>query len=115
MEAAKIDPEIAEALSLESKFWADERERELYYVEQRRLLDELSNEQAFQYLLKEAEEKKKEEVSRAALQAEIKGRSEGEHSKAVATARKLLKMGLTVDNTAEATGLSESEVRKLLD
>ena len=106
MEAAKIDPEIAEALSLESKFWADERERELYYVEQRRLLDELSNEQAFQYLLKEAEEKSKEEVLRA--------KAEGERLARLEMARNLKALNLPVDVITKATGLSEEEIRGLV-
>ena len=43
------------------------------------------------------------------------GKLQGEHSKAVATARKMLARHMTVDVIADLTGLSEDEVRGLMN
>ena len=42
-----------------------------------------------------------------------KGREEGSHSKAIETAKKLLDMGLQLENIAIATGLTQDEIKQL--
>ena len=41
------------------------------------------------------------------------GISQGSHQKALETAKNLLQFGLSVENIAKATGLSQKEVEKL--
>ena len=41
------------------------------------------------------------------------GISQGSHQKALETAKNLLQFGLSVENIAKATGLSQAEVREL--
>ena len=41
------------------------------------------------------------------------GLSQGAHQKAVETAKKLLSMSLSIENIAQATGLSPEEIEKL--
>ena len=55
------------------------------------------------------------EIGRAEGKAEGKaeGRTEGMYAKAVETAKKLLKMGLSLSDIMEATSLSEAEIAKL--
>jgi len=62
-------------------------------------------------------EKQLEEAKKASLVAKAEGlaegKAEGEHKKAIETALKLTKMGLLVEQIAEATGLSIEEIEKL--
>jgi len=41
------------------------------------------------------------------------GLAEGSHQKALETAKKLLQFGLSVENIAQATGLSQAEVENI--
>ncbi len=54
---AEVDRDISRAMSFEKLFWADEKERQLYFAVQKQLMDEISNERTFEYMLDEAGEK----------------------------------------------------------
>ncbi|MCW2264051.1 putative transposase/invertase (TIGR01784 family) [Sphingobacterium sp. JUb78] len=54
-------------------------------------------------------EKQLKEAKKAIVSAE----AQGEHNKAIDTALKLTKMGLSVEQIAEATGLTTNEIEKL--
>ena len=41
------------------------------------------------------------------------GEKKGEHKKAIETARNFLKMGLSIEQVAQGTGLSVEEIKKL--
>ena len=43
----------------------------------------------------------------------MQGREEGEHTKAIETAAKLKKLGVSLDIIKESTGLSMSEIQNL--
>ncbi len=95
---AEFDPALATALSLEGKYWANEQEKERYFAEQKRLLDELSNEKTFIYLLNEAA---------------IKGKEEGEHAGRIKTACAMLADAMSLDLISKFTGLPMEEIEAL--
>ncbi|MCS3556889.1 MULTISPECIES: Rpn family recombination-promoting nuclease/putative transposase [unclassified Sphingobacterium] len=63
--------------------------------------------------LKEAKREAKKASITAKAEGLAEGKAEGEHNKAIETALKLTKMGLLVEQIAEATGLSIEEIEKL--
>jgi predicted transposase/invertase (TIGR01784 family) len=91
------DPILTMAKEMESSYWADEKEKELYYQHQRLLLDAYSAEHTYEYLLAQAEEK--------AAQAERKGKRE--------MARNLLKTGMSAGQIAQASDLPVEEIEQL--
>jgi predicted transposase/invertase (TIGR01784 family) len=105
-------PAIAMALQLESRYWSDEAEKNLYIAEQRHMLDEIGDELAFGILLEEARaetEKARNEAERKSRENLQKGVIEGKISVAV----NLLKMGTDINRTTEVTGLTVEEVENL--
>ena len=100
---AKADPMITAAMLIESEFWADDTERELYFAMQKQLMDEASAERSISIY---AHQKGLEE----GLQ---KGKAEGEHLGKLETARNLLQMGIPAEKISLATGLPEDEIAKL--
>ena len=59
---------------------------------------------------KEGMEKGREEGIKEGVE---KGKAEGERKKAIETAKNLLKMGLPIEQVAQATGLSVEEISEL--
>jgi predicted transposase/invertase (TIGR01784 family) len=104
MLAAK-NPAIQEAYGVLRKLSEDEQVRLLYESREKAILDE----QARLY-----EARKEGEAIGEAI-GEAKGEAIGERKKALETAQKFLKMGISVDVIAEGTGLTEKEVRDLQD
>lgn len=47
------------------------------------------------------------------MDAREEGFSEGAHRKALETAKNLLDLGLSIENIAQATGLSEADIKTL--
>ncbi|MEN6414774.1 MAG: Rpn family recombination-promoting nuclease/putative transposase [Veillonellales bacterium] len=86
-EIAMSEPAIRKALSAEEIFLKQDKERYLYEMREKAILDHIS----------------------AISGAEEKGRAEGNRE----TAKRLLDMGMSVSDIAKATGLSETEVRQL--
>ena len=86
-EIAMSEPAIKKALTAEEIFLKQDQERYLYEMREKALWDEVSQ-------LSGAREKKKKK-------------------KAVEIAARLLQRGLTVEEIAEMTGLTEREVNKL--
>jgi hypothetical protein len=87
------------AKDVESEFWADEREREMYFQHQQLLMDAYSDEHTYEVLLRQEREKSElalQEASREAL---------------LAMARNLLKLGDDMERIIQASGLSEEEIR----
>jgi predicted transposase/invertase (TIGR01784 family) len=110
--AADSKPAISAARKLEAEYRSNEAEMKLYLAEQGRMLDEIGEELAFGILLEEAKaetEKVRAEVGRKSQESLEKGVAEGKKTVAV----NLLKMGIDVEKTAAATGLSTEEVKKL--
>ncbi|MDR1482766.1 MAG: Rpn family recombination-promoting nuclease/putative transposase [Synergistaceae bacterium] len=114
--AAETKPAIALAMQLETRYWSDESERCLYDAEQRRMLDEIGEEFAFGILLEEAriEAEKARDEARRAIQKNLESLQRGVNEGKMAVAVNLLRMGVDVEKTAEATGLSVEEVENLL-
>lgn len=85
------EPAIRKALSAEEIFLKQDKERYLYEMREKALLDHIS----------------------AISGAEEKGRAEGRAEGKKETARRLLEMGMPVSDIAKATGLPETEIRQL--
>ena len=115
----QADPMITAAMLIESEFWADDTERELYFAMQKQLMDEASAERsisiyAHQKGLEEGLEKGIQKGLQKGIQKGIqKGKKEGEHIKAIQTARKMLARKMDVSLIADVTGLSFGEITKL--
>lgn len=90
-EIAMTEPAIRKALTAEEIFLKQDKERYLYEMREKALLDHVS-----------AMEGAKEE-----------GRAEGELKAQRETALRLLNMGMELEDIAKATGLSGEELRKL--
>lgn len=99
---AEADPILANAISIEGRYWADKKELARYFAQQKAMLDEISREGTSDYLLKKEKEKN------------LIAREEGKQEAKLATARNLLAMGLAADEVAQAVELSEEEVRELI-
>ncbi len=104
MRAAYKNPAIHKAFDVLETLSADEKNRRLAQMREDALRNERSE-------LLYAEKKGLEKGLEQGLE---KGRKEGEHEKAVKTAGNLLSMGvLTIEQIAQATGLSIKEIQKL--
>jgi predicted transposase/invertase (TIGR01784 family) len=114
--AAETKPAAALAMQLETEYWSNEAEKNLYNAEQRRMLDEIGEELAFGILLEESriEAEKARDEARQAMQKSQESLQRGVNEGKLAVAANLLRMGVDVARTAEATGLSLQEVENLL-
>ena len=116
---AKADPMITAAMLIESEFWADDTERELYFAMQKQLMDEASAERsisiyAHQKGLEEGLEKGIQKgIQKGKKEGIMEGLQKGEHIKAIQTARKMLARKMDVSLIADVTGLSLDEITKL--
>ena len=112
---AKADPMITAAMLIESEFWANEKERDLYFAMQKQLMDESSAERsisiyAHQRGLEESIKKGEEKGKKEGIK---EGIEKGERIKVLETARNLLHMGIPADKISLATGLAEDEIANL--
>lgn len=92
---AQENPVMAKANEVMNSFYLDDQERELYMAAGRYESDRIS-------MIHESERKGLE-----------RGIRQGVRRQAVETAKKLLKIGLSAENIAEATGLSLQEINGL--
>ena len=114
---------ITAAMLIESEFWADDTERELYFAMQKQLMDEASAERsisiyAHQKGLEEGLEKGLQKgiqkgIQKGKKEGIMEGLQKGEHIKAIQTARKMLARKMDVSLIADVTGLPEPEIKKL--
>jgi DNA-directed RNA polymerase specialized sigma subunit len=96
------DSVLSMAKDMELSFWADEKEREYYFQQQRLLLDAYSDEHTWEVLLKQEKEKAVKEKEKAVKERDRE------------VARSLLAIGgMDVEKIAQVSGLSEGEIRKL--
>ena len=101
----KNDPVITAAMLIESEFWADEKERDLYFRMQRQLMDEMSAEKSIRVYARQQ-----------ALEEGIKeGMEKGEHLGKLETARKMLSRNMDIATVCDLTGLSHVEIMELRD
>jgi predicted transposase/invertase (TIGR01784 family) len=96
--AVAENPALGTAKEIESVFWADAKERELYFAYQRMLLGAYSAEHTHEYLLAHA---KKEGIE--------KGLEEG----VAKVARNLLEKGFDIETIIQVSGLSREDIDKL--
>jgi predicted transposase/invertase (TIGR01784 family) len=111
-------PALLKAREMELAFWADAKEKELYYQHQRLLMDAYSAEHTFDRLLKRAEEKADQLVAQAeakAAQAEEKAAQAKEETEQVKEqiALNLLKEGFDVEMVAKISSLPREKVEEL--
>jgi predicted transposase/invertase (TIGR01784 family) len=107
------DSVLSKVKDIELSFWADEKERELYFQHQQLLMDTYSAEHTHEFLLKqerERAEKAEREKEKAAQDALEEGREEGREKKAFEVARSMLADGLPAETVRKYTGLSEREI-----
>jgi predicted transposase/invertase (TIGR01784 family) len=96
---------------VELSFWADEKERELYFQYQKYLMDAYSDEHTYEVLLKQEREQAEREKEKAAQNSLKQGLEQGKREMAFTMAHNLLKLGTGMDIIVRASGLSEEEIR----
>jgi predicted transposase/invertase (TIGR01784 family) len=107
------DSVLSRVKDAELSFWADEKERELYFQHQQLLMDEYSAEHTYEFLLKqekeraEKAEREKEKAEREKEKAAQDGLEQGKRE----MARNMLNFGFEMDKIVQASGLSEEEIR----
>ena len=92
-------PEVQKALDTLKEISADENEREIYM---------LRRHTEFGYI-----SEKNVAIQNAKVEGEKIGIEKGEKRKAIETAKNFLKMGLSIEQVAQGTGLTISEIEKL--
>jgi predicted transposase/invertase (TIGR01784 family) len=122
------DTVLSMAKDVELEFWADEREREAYFQHQQLLMDAYSDEHTYEVLLKQETEKAAQQglaqgltqgleqgleqgLTQGLEQGLTQGLEQGKRKMAFEMARNLLRLGVEVERIAEASGLSEDEIR----
>jgi predicted transposase/invertase (TIGR01784 family) len=115
------DNVLSMARGVELAFWADEAEREGYFRYQQQLMDDYSAQHTYEFLLAEEKEKTEQEKKRAEQEkkrAELAEKTaqerfeQGERKKGLEIANNLLKLGMTMEQVIQASGLSEDEIRE---
>ena len=116
-------PEIQKALDTLKEISADKNEREIYMLRQHTEFGYISEKNvAIQNAKVEGEKigiEKGEKIGieKGKLEGEKigieKGKAEGANEKAIEVAKKMLSMGLSIEQISEATGLSIDDLRKL--
>jgi predicted transposase/invertase (TIGR01784 family) len=102
------DSVLSKVKDVELSFWADEKERELYFKYQKYLMDAYSEEHTYEVLLKQ----EKEQAAQAGLKQGLEqGLEQGKRDMAFEMAHNLLKLGVEMDRIVQASGLSEKEIR----
>lgn len=102
-------PALSTAREIESIFWADAKEKELYFEHQRLLMDAYSDEHTYEYLLAQA----KEEMAKAAAEATAKATVQAEEKRTFAIARSMISEGLPLETIKKCTGLDEEDILAL--
>ena len=74
------------------------------------LIKEVGHEEGIEEGIKRGRQEGREEGIEQGIK---RGRQEGEYQAKLATAQNLLEMGLSIEQIAKATGLTESEIRSL--
>ena len=92
-------PEVQKALDTLKEISADENEREIYMLRQHTEFGYISE--------------KNVAIQNAKVEGEKIGIEKGEKRKAIETAKNFLKMGLSIEQVAQGTGLTISEIEKL--
>jgi predicted transposase/invertase (TIGR01784 family) len=103
------DSVLANVKGVELSFWADEKERELYFQYQKYLMDAYSDEHTYEFLLQQERERAEREKEKAAQDALEQGLKQGKQE----MAHNLLELGMNMDQIVQASGLSEEEIREL--
>ena len=112
----KEDSVLSEAKEAELAFWADERERELYFQEELRYLDEYSAKHTFDFLLKQERERAELEKEQAlkekekALKEKEKENQDALRKVKLEMAHNMLKLGIDMESFVQGSGLSEEEI-----
>lgn len=101
---AEADPVISAAMLIESEFWANEKERELYFRMQRQLMDEVSAEKSIRIF---ARQEALEEGKKEGREIGIK---EGERLGLLKTAKAMLESAVPSEMIAKFTGLSLEDI-----
>jgi predicted transposase/invertase (TIGR01784 family) len=102
------DRVLSMAKDVELSFWADEKERELYFQYQKYLMDAYSEEHTHEVLLKQ-ERERAERAEKEKEKAAQDGLEQGKRE----MVRNLLKFGAEMNLIVQASGLSEEEIRKI--
>jgi predicted transposase/invertase (TIGR01784 family) len=105
------DAVLSMVKDVELEFWADEKERELYFQHQQLLMDAYSDEHTYEVLLKQETEKAaKQGLEQGLKQGLEQGLKQGLDRGKREMADKLLKIGVDIESIVQASGLSEKEI-----
>lgn len=105
-------PEVKEALDTLKEISADKDEREIYYLRQHTEFGYISEKNVAVQKEREKAEKEKQELVEKAQKRERQLEEKAKAEK-IETAQNFLKMGLSIEQVAQGTGLSIEEVNKL--
>ncbi len=106
-------PEVKEALDTLKEISADKDEREIYYLRQHTEFGYLSEKNVAVQKAKAEGEQLGAERERKKAEKEKKQLEEKAKAEKIETAKELIKMGLSLDQVVEATGLPLEEIKKL--
>jgi len=102
------DVVLSKAKDLELSFWADDKERELYFQHQQLLMDAYSDEHTYRVLLAQETEKAAKQGLEQGLEQGLKqGLKQGKRE----IAAEMLKLGIDMERIVKISGLSEEEIR----
>jgi predicted transposase/invertase (TIGR01784 family) len=105
------DSVLASVKDVELSFWADEKERELYFKHQKYLMDAYSDEHTYEFLLEQERERVEREKEQAARDALEQGLKQGKRE----MAHNLLKRGMDMNQILQISGLTEEEIQCISD
>jgi predicted transposase/invertase (TIGR01784 family) len=116
--AVAENPALSAAREMESVFWADAKEKELYFAHQRMLLDAYSDEHTHEYLLAQAVAQAKEEGIKEGIEKGLeegieKGIEKGLEEGVTKVVRNLLQKGFDMETIVQVSGLSKEDIDKL--
>lgn len=100
-------PEVRKALDTLKEISADKNEREIYNLRQQTEFGYISEKNVA------VEKAHKSGIEKGKAEGEKIGIEKGAKQKAIETAKNFLKMGLSVEQVAQGTGLSVEDIRKL--
>lgn len=114
-EIAMQDPVLNQAMAAWERLSDDPKIREEYYARRKAVLDENAAVREAELSLREALQAGEKKAEEAEQKGKAEGRVEGKVEGKIEVAKNLLDMGIEILKVSKATGLTEEEVKRLID
>jgi predicted transposase/invertase (TIGR01784 family) len=114
MEKVMAEDSVLSGLKdVELSFWADEKERELYFQHQQLLMDDYSAKHTYEFLLQQEREKTEKAAQDGLRRGLQQGLGQGLEQGKIEIARKMLARNISVGDIIDLTGLDERQILAL--